>query len=69
MTGLSGRYDIVFELDPADTGAEPGADPDGNPLVAPYRRGLRKMGLALERGDVSVERLVIDHVEKKPTEN
>jgi uncharacterized protein (TIGR03435 family) len=54
--------------------AEPGGDPASNPAitaaqVSEFQHTLQKLGLTLERRQAPVETIVVDHVEKTPTEN
>ncbi|MGA7240148.1 MAG: TIGR03435 family protein [Bryobacteraceae bacterium] len=80
LTGLTGKYDIdlswvtdpAFEpRGPEATASAPapqtvgGPEPEAN-LFAALRESL---GLKLERRNVSVEFVVIDHIERVPTEN
>ncbi len=78
-TGLTGRYDIglSWARDPAfsqrspiaSASAPPGADipaPEGPSLFTALRDSL---GLRLERRNVQVQFVVIDHIERIPTEN
>jgi uncharacterized protein (TIGR03435 family) len=80
LTGLAGKYDIelswatdpAFEprglgaaAAPTPQGAASPAEPEAN-LFAALRESL---GLKLERRNVSVETVVIDHIERVPTEN
>ncbi len=67
LTGLKGKYDFTLswsweERSPADGGYEP----IGPILVDAVQSQL---GLKLEKKKGSVEILVVDHVEKSPTEN
>jgi uncharacterized protein (TIGR03435 family) len=71
-TGLQGKYEFVlyWSLDlpvsPADTGVDlPAA---GTPLPA-LSGALQKLGLKMERKTIPADVLVIDHIEKRPTEN
>ena len=50
---------------PPSPGGDAASDPTGVSLVA----SLRKLGLKLERRKAPIEVLVIDKVEKVPTEN
>lgn len=66
-TGLSGRYDFVLDyrglLDPLSERAE-------NVAVIDCRRdALQQVGLRLDPVKQAVELLVVDHVDKLPTEN
>ena len=80
-TGLTGNYDIDLTwapdqaLEPAAVDATaaaatpPGADipaPEGPSLFAALRESL---GLRLERRQMQVQFLVVDHIERIPTEN
>lgn len=82
MTGLNGRYRVVLEVAqkdffgpraamPApDAAARENARMDFEDLVVrALNDGLRKLGLQLERRRAAVGTLVVDHVEKMPTEN
>jgi uncharacterized protein (TIGR03435 family) len=76
MTGLTGLYQSAVDFSLMDLvsslhsqGIEVptgGGDPDGGPSVS---SALDKLGLKLEKTHAKVNRLVIDHVEKDPTEN
>jgi uncharacterized protein (TIGR03435 family) len=77
MTGLTGRYqsavdfslmDLVTSLHQQGIEVPVGgnSDPDSGPSVS---SALDKLGLKLEKTHAKVNRLVIDHVEKGPTEN
>jgi uncharacterized protein (TIGR03435 family) len=85
MTELKGNYQVALDISLADLmnmaraagapvpsgGAAAGAqapvasDPGGVPLLA----AVQALGLKLEQRKAVVEQLVIDHVEKTPTEN
>jgi uncharacterized protein (TIGR03435 family) len=85
MTGLTGMYqaavdfsvmDLMSSLSAQgiDIPSRPGGgssgseatDPEGGAMVA---AALDKLGLKLEKSRAKVDRLVVDHVEKSPTEN
>lgn len=81
LTGLTGRYDIDLTWTPdqavgpravdatASADTPPGADipaPEGRSLITALQESL---GLKLERRQVPVQVLVIDHIERIPTEN
>ena len=85
MTGLRGNYEVSIELSLADLmsiahssgmapppppggGANLGqaSDPSGGTSVF---QSVEQMGLKLEQQKAPVEQLVIDHIEKTPTEN
>lgn len=83
-TGLNGRYDFLLEWtwapDPAAADAGPAsAGPGGGPPPPPpppdkpatveIVKGLQKLGLRLESKKGPVDLIVVDHVEKVPTEN
>jgi len=70
-TGLTGKYDIdlTWARDPASAASPPGADvpaPEGPSLFDALRQSF---GLRLERRNVQVQFVVIDHIERTPTEN
>jgi uncharacterized protein (TIGR03435 family) len=81
-TGLAGKYDIDLtwtpdpafrptgQIAPASATASSSADtpavPEGSSLFTALRESL---GLRLERRDIPVEFVVIDHIERVPTEN
>jgi uncharacterized protein (TIGR03435 family) len=70
-TGLTGRYDLDLTFTPERTlpeGVLPGppADPNGPSIYTAVREQL---GLKLESQRDQEEVLVIDHVERQPTEN
>jgi uncharacterized protein (TIGR03435 family) len=79
-TGLTGKYDIDLTWTP-DKGFEPrpvditgsAATPAGADIPAPEANlftALREsLGLKLERRNVQVQFVVIDHIERIPTEN
>ena len=84
MTGLTGNYQVAVDFGLMDLigslhdqgievqggrggGPEGGAsDPGGGSTVSD---ALSKLGLKLEKSRAKVDRLVVDHVEKLPTEN
>jgi uncharacterized protein (TIGR03435 family) len=70
MTGIQGNYDASLEIslganipDPAPGAA---ADPGGASSVMD---AVQSMGLKLESRKVVMDQIVVDHVEKTPTEN
>ena len=84
MTGLKGDYDVIldvpfsmFGLNAADEGIAPGGDAQtprpaeyaSDPGLGTVMHSLRSCGLDLKNTRAPVEHLVIDHAEKKPTEN
>jgi uncharacterized protein (TIGR03435 family) len=85
MTGLHGHYDmfldvpwtelrgaVVVKLDSPDaTGAEPrpgeaASDPGSVPTL---QQSLKRLGLELRNQRAPVEHVIVEHVEKMPTEN
>jgi len=85
MTGLTGMYQAAVDFSLMDLqsslsaqgidiprrpgGGSSGADatdPEGGATVS---AALEKLGLRLEKSRAKVDRLVVDHVEKSPTEN
>jgi uncharacterized protein (TIGR03435 family) len=69
-TGLKGRYEIRLDISPYLTQA--GAGPNGGQVdvMAIMFTGLQEiLGLKLESRKDNVDMLVIDHVNKTPTEN
>jgi uncharacterized protein (TIGR03435 family) len=85
MTGLTGKYQTAADFSMMDLrsslhdqginlptrpgsggGSSEATDPEGGATVA---AALDKLGLKLEKSRAKVNRLVIDHVEKLPTEN
>jgi uncharacterized protein (TIGR03435 family) len=74
MTGLNGRYDVVLDLSvsPSEwTNQSPPPTPDqiSDDIQKGWRDALKKIGLLLEPRKVPVETIVVDHLEKTPTEN
>jgi uncharacterized protein (TIGR03435 family) len=79
MTELKGLYrmQVVMDLPPpppagADGGgrsASSGGGPMGDPLGEGFFRALDKAGLKLEKRNAPVATVVVDHLEKTPTEN
>jgi len=72
-TGEQGRYQITLDLSRAEfeqllTEPHDRSDIQGANIKA-ARDGLKKFGLQLERRKAPVEMLVIDNLEKTPTEN
>ena len=84
MTGLTGKYQVAADFSlmdltsslhdqgidiptgPGGGGPGGGASDPGGPTVT---AALEKLGLKLEKTRANVDRLVVDHVEKSPTEN
>jgi uncharacterized protein (TIGR03435 family) len=68
MTGLAGNYDFTLDYEPesARTGG-PSAEPDAAPSL--FTALQEQLGLKLEQSKAPIEVLVVDHIEKTPTEN
>jgi uncharacterized protein (TIGR03435 family) len=66
-TGLNGKYD--FRLEYAPNGSATAVDAASDPAPGLFDSVEAQLGLKLVRGKVPEERLVVDHVEKVPTEN
>ena len=85
MTGLTGKYQAAVDFSLMDLmsslsaqgiviprgpggggGSGEASDPEGGATVA---AALAKLGLKLEKSKAKVQRLVVDQVEKSPTEN
>ena len=80
MTGLKGDYDVVYDLPFSATNPAAGvpsanaqsprpAEAASDPGSVGVLRAMRSLGLDIERRKVRVEQLIVDHVEKTPTEN
>ncbi|MCE5307165.1 MAG: M56 family metallopeptidase, partial [Acidobacteriales bacterium] len=83
MTGLKGEYDIVYDLPfsanglkvkgsggPTANGQDPlPAETASNPGSLGVLHAVRNLGLDLEKRKMPIEHIVVDHVEKAPTEN
>jgi len=80
MTGLKGYYEVTLDVPqrsrafaarrgamerPADAPAPEASDPSGVNVFA----SIQKLGLKLEKRKAPIEHLVVEHVEKLPTEN
>lgn len=76
-TGLTGKYDVnmFWQSGGLGTGglraAAPGAEPAASEVEGPtiFNALQEQLGLKLQSKKASVEALVIDHIEKVPTEN
>jgi uncharacterized protein (TIGR03435 family) len=75
MTGLKGSYQVNLDISMADLFAfltGPGPKDAGtvqNAQLSVVQDGLKKLGLQLESRKAPVETVVIDHLERSPTEN
>ncbi len=82
-TGLTGTYDVVLDF-PMSTFMQRRGDSSGSNATTPgpaesavvptdrmaeMRKLLKKVGLDLDHRKVTISQVVIDHVEKTPTEN
>ena len=66
MTGLTGTYDLTFDFKPEATQAA--GQPEG--ITASIFTALQEqLGLKLEARKIPLEVLVVDHVNKTPSEN
>ena len=69
-TGLTGIYDVHLEFVPDPSGTEPNATAAAaEPGTGIFDAVPSQLGLKLVAAKVPVETLVIDHLEKIPTEN
>jgi len=71
-TGLSGKYTFTANLTDAPAGADikAGLGADADPVSSPISSNLQlQLGLKLEAIKAPIEMMVIDHIEKTPTEN
>jgi uncharacterized protein (TIGR03435 family) len=82
LTGLTGKYQTAADFSLMDltaslrdqgidipTGGGPQGPGASDPGGATVSAALDKLGLRLEKTRANVNRLVVDHVEKSPTEN
>jgi len=72
MTGLKGRYDFEFDLSSflnQRQPAPPGESEQVDPISILQAALPQQLGLKLESRKMPVDLLVIDHVEKLPTQN
>jgi len=76
QTGLTDRYDLrlIFAKEPTEPIARdslPGEVVPNSPSTAPsiFRAAEEQLGLKLERKKVAVEFLIVDHIDRSPTEN
>jgi len=74
QTGLTGRFDYFLDIAPYFTeemqrsgGPGGGPPPDAPGIVAQAMQA--QLGLKVESKKAPVEMLIIDHIEKAPTEN
>jgi uncharacterized protein (TIGR03435 family) len=78
MTRLEGSYQVALDVASAQmrcgsttpsTGVDQAVPTASEPCGDAVRTSLGKQGLRLERRKAPMERIVIDHIEKIPTEN
>ena len=74
MTGLEGSFDFTLDLnsyltDPETGKVSPSADFRSDFETAIIRAAHERLGLTLKSGRAPVDVLVVDHVEKSPTDN
>ncbi len=72
MTGLTGRYDFVLEYGLNRGGRGRGAvaeTPASEADIVPVSDAMKTLGLKLEPTKHAYDILVIDHIEKTPTDN
>jgi len=75
LTGLTGNYDIDLTwapdpaIEPGGVGATPSADTPAAPGADLFAALRDQLGLRLERRQMQVQFLVIDHIARIPTEN
>jgi uncharacterized protein (TIGR03435 family) len=79
LTGLTGDYEIAVDVpDKTNAGArmlarsassDPPADATSEPFGGSILKSIQTLGLRLERRRAPVEYLIVDHLEKVPTEN
>jgi uncharacterized protein (TIGR03435 family) len=74
QTGLTGRYNYFFDIEPyfseesrKATGPGGGPPPDANAIIAVAMQ--KELGIKVESKKVPVEVIVVDHAEKAPIEN
>jgi uncharacterized protein (TIGR03435 family) len=66
MTGIKGGFDFTLEWRREDPATADGAPSARVPLLT---GALRKVGLTLKSQKVPIDILVVDHIDKAPTEN
>lgn len=72
-TGLTGKYDFTLEfagsLGPGGIDGAPSVDATADPAPDIFQALEKQLGLKLAKSTISEDTLVIDHIEKVPTEN
>lgn len=70
LTGLTGYYDVKLQYAPFDNGiGESGRSKEDTPASTVFAALQEQAGLRLETRKTQVDILVIDHIERQPTEN
>ena len=68
-TGLTGVYDFTLEFSSASL-SDDGINDSGSPQLGIFKAIEKQLGLKLEKtSDVPADLIVVDHVDKIPTEN
>jgi len=68
-TGLKAPYDFTLEFSPTETSAAPPEDGQESESTPSIFSAVKHLGLKLEPGKGPVQMLVVDSIEKTPTEN
>lgn len=69
-TGLTAKYDFSLTYLPREAPTPSGPLADRYPPAPNLFKALEsQLGLRLEKGKIAVEMLIVDHIEKTPTEN
>lgn len=76
-TGLKGRYQVILDLSAPDVADARPEDGDGHTTGAPAPdpraqiiiAALEEIGLKLESRKIPIETVVVDHLERNPSEN
>src|SRR5579872_1576528 len=69
MSGIQGQYDFDLVLSPEALQAARGGGAETAPSHGTVQDAVEKYGLKLEPRKAAMDTLVIDHIEKVPTEN
>ena len=69
MSGIEGQYDFDLVLSPEALRAARGGGAEAAPSQGTIHEALEKYGLKLEPRKAAMDTVVVDHVEKIPTEN
>jgi uncharacterized protein (TIGR03435 family) len=69
MTSLTGRYDMSFEIPREEIIRADTNSPTAFDLAAPFLEAVEQLGFRLERRNLPIEVLVVDHIERTPTAN